>query len=236
MSAVTGKNERQCIVGSPWGESKSDAMDESVALNSYFTLRVHGGGTVYNENGILINAPGYYVGAMLGGIVASTDFNEPLTWKQLRIIQLENEYTRSDHEDLLEKGVCFAYRDEENVIKVLRQLTTFQGNDIIKNEWTLVRGMLMVTKDLRMFMERQGVGKKGKKQTFVSLQQDAINRMKEYVVLGYLAEDPNGEIDSWKLNDFTITADKIYIEWTGLLVAPINFIFIQNNFTVIGVL
>ena len=236
MSSVTGKNERMCIIGGAWGESKADCEIRAVAQNSEFTMNVHPGGKIYNENGALINGHPYYIAAMIGGIVASVDFNEPLTWKPLNIQQLEIEYTRQEYEELLEKGVCPIYKDEQFVIKVMRQFTTCQKNDIIKNEWSLWRGALMVTKDLRMFMEARGVGKKGTKKIYTALKQDCLNRMKRYVVMGWLAEDPANKTPSFQMNDFQIMEDKIYIEWTGLLVSPINFIFLQNNFTVIGTL
>jgi hypothetical protein len=241
MNSMTGKNERQAIGGGAYGESRLDAMNAAISLNSPNFMNVHVNCDAYNSLGQLVHLPSYMIAAMIAGVAAAVDFNEPLTWKILNIITLHSNYTRDEYEELLSKGVCPITIDNDftgsKVIKVMRQLTTFQGDDIIKNEWSLWRGALMVTKDLRQFVENRNrsTGKKGTIRVFNMLKQDANKRMKDYVSNGWLTEDPNGIMKPFVINDFRLEKDRIYIDWTGILVGPINFEFIQNNFTVIGV-
>jgi len=236
MSDITGKNERMCLVGGDWGESNTDCITRVVSYNSAFVMNIYPGGQTLNSMGMIVNVPAYMLAAQVSGAVAALDFNEPLTWKRLKLISLERTHTRAEYENLLEKGICSLFIDSGGNFAIMRQLTTYQGDDIIKNEWSLWRGALMVTKDMREFTENRerSTGRKGTNRVYTALRQDILNRMKSYVIMGWLAESLDGKQPSYQLNNFTITADKIYIDWTGLLVAPINFEFIQNNFTVIG--
>lgn len=233
MSGLDGRNERQAIVGSGTGDTKSVKIAEAANINNY--LVGYAGTEIkrYDKNGTLTEYPGYYYAALLLGMAAGNDVNFAFTNKQLNIVGTKEKYGPSDKEDFIKAGIMIADVSNQGGIRTIRSVTSYQAANKIDNEFSAVRTSLFVIKDHRTYVESL-IGEPGDTTTLESLRNRAENRLDTYVSRGYFAVDPQFG-DAYRNFQFTVTGDVVEITYEGTLVLPINFILVNHNFTIIGV-
>ena len=105
-----------------------------------------------------------------------------------------------------------------------------KSDDIKFNEASAVRQILFMGRDIRTGADNVFIGSKGDPIVYARVRQFLITKLEEYVAAGYLV----GGIGNPAYRDVksVVNADKIYLEWTGNVSLPINFVFITNNFSV----
>jgi hypothetical protein len=227
MSSVTGRKERQFLVGGDWGDTETAAITNAKALNSKYGLYVFNGGTQYNVNGVLTNYNSGFAGCMLAGMKSALAINAPLTFKTLNFISLEAKLKDSSLENLIKDGVApIAYNSNE-IAHCVRQVNTYQTDDLKWNEFSMVTIMNFVSRDLRNFLESRYVGKASTTFSLSALRAQIAGRLNLYVDLGLFISD--GEQAWWGLN-LSINGDTVTVDYDAYITAPINFIFITNHF------
>jgi len=234
MSSVTGKKERQFLVGSAWKSGTVDTMITSatsaaVALNSKFGMYVFNGGTQYDAYGTIQNYGGSYVACMLMGVKMALAINEPLTFKELNLIELEWKLSESQTETLLKNGVATVNYGPNGVPRLVRQFNTYQTNDLKYNEFSAVTEMLFVSRDLREYMEDQFVGRPGVAVTGGVLKGAAESRLATYEDIGVFVKDPNTGQAWWNVV-VSLASDTVYVDYDANITMPVNFIFVTNHF------
>jgi hypothetical protein len=166
MSAVTGRKERQFVLGAPWktgalSTEMSTAVGAAQTLNSKNGLYAFNGGTQRDVNGVIQNYSAAYAGCMLMGIKCALAINQPLTHKKLNFIELEWKLSDSNLESLLKYGVAAINYAPNGVPQLVRQFNTYQTNDLKFNEFSVVTEMFYASRDLREYLEERFVGQPG---------------------------------------------------------------------------
>ena len=228
MSSTSQRKERQPVFGGAWGDSESTAKTNALALNSKVgTLYAHVGGTQYNLAGELTNFSSCYVACMIAGMFAALALNEPLTFKELNLISLEKKLTPNQIDDLIEHGVAPIGFNDDKVPHIIRQITTYQSDDLKYNEFSVVFEMFYVSRDIRSYINRKTTGIPGNI-PLGTVEGLVKNRLTYYAEQGVFTKDDTGKY--WWNVILTLSGDALYVDYDANVTLPINFEFITNHF------
>jgi hypothetical protein len=228
MSAVAGRKERQFLVGSAWGTVVATAKTNAAALNSKWGLQAYNGFTQRDVYGVVQNYDASYAACMLLGMKVASAINGPLTFKTLNVISLEDKLTNAELETLIENGVCPINWNAQGLPVCVRQVNTYQTDDLKWNEFSMVTEMGFCSRDLRAYLESLFIGKAGSSLYGGVLRGAVEAKLAQYTDLGIFTKDSEGT--SWWNVQITIQGDTVYIDYDAYITAPINFIFITNHF------
>jgi hypothetical protein len=224
MSNVINRKERTCILGGPVGMTDNDAITAANGLNNKLV-------SFCCDNPIKINLisgktetlSGAMLGVMLAAMESSMSPNTPLTFKQLNVLGFTKIRNVTNMTNLIKAGLLVCNANPENLSEYIciRALTTFQGNDLINNERSMVREDLFMNRDLRAQF-RPTIGSAGISANAAI--QTLKNRAAEWALNGYIVPSDSNE-NVWDIK-VRIDGDKIYITYSRYLTAPVNFVFI----------
>ena len=229
MSAVTGKKERQFIVGGPWADTVATAKAAAAVINSKYGMYIFNGGTARNNAAVITNFDASYVACMLMGMRCATAINVPLTFKTLNLIDVENKLTDSTLEDLIRNGTAPVNLNSNSLPFFVRQVTTYLTADLKWNEFSMVAEMLFASRDLRTYLEELFIGKPGTSLTGGVIRGAVEARLALYAELGIFIADPATGLSWWNVT-ITISGDTVTVDYDAYLTAPVNFIFVTNHF------
>ena len=224
MSNVTNRKERTAILGGAVGMTDAEALAESIGLNNKLV-------SLCCDNPIAINPitgdketlSGAMLGVLLAAMESSMSPNTPLTFKQLNVLGFSKIRDITNMSTLIQGGIMVCNANPENLTEYIciRALTTYQSDDLINNERSMVREDLFMNRDLRS-KYRSSIGTAG-----VSAN-EAIqilkNTAKEWALNGYIVPSDSNE-NVWDIK-VRINGDKVYITYSRYLTAPVNFVFI----------
>lgn len=228
MSAVTGRKERQFLVGGAWSDTLATALTNSGTLNSKWGLYTFNGFTQYDVNGTIQNYDASYYACLLLGQKVAAAINAPLTFNTLNVIDLEDKLTNAEKEQAIRGGVCVANFNSQGIPICVRQVNSYQTDDLKWNEFSMVTEMGFIGRDLRTYLESLFVGKAGNNLTGGVLRGTVESKLIQYTELGLLTADADGV--SWWNVQITIAGDVVYVDFDAYLTAPVNFIFTTNHF------
>jgi len=234
MSAVTGRKERQFLVGGAVASAViateiSTATAAAAVLNSPYGMYVFNGGTQRDVNGEIQTYAASYAACMLMGMKCSMATNQPLTFKELNFIALEWKLSDSQLETLLKNGVAPLNYSPNGQPRLVRQFNTYQTSDLKYNEFSVVTEMLFVSRDLRVFLENRFIGKPGTAVTGGVLKGAVESRLAIYEDMGLFIRNPSEERAWWGVT-ISMSGDTIYIDYDAYITLPVNFEFITNHF------
>jgi hypothetical protein len=232
MSGIVGRMERQFIVGSTWGDSYATKAAQAAALNNTLGSFVSVGTTRYDINGVVQNYDGFYTAAMLLGMTAGSPITTPLTNKTLNILGTEIGLSTADKTNHITAGMIAVAKSDVGGFRVVRGVTTYQGQNKIFNEFSAMRTALFVTVDHRNWVE-SAIGIAGSTSALENIKNRAQGRLEYYVENGYLVVDPAFG-NAYRNFTFTVIGDTVQISYEGTLVLPVNFILTVHNFVFIG--
>lgn len=234
MSRVTGRRERQFLVGSPYKTGQlstemDNAVDAAIASNSKNGMYVFNGGRQRDANGVIQNYGGAYAACMLMGAKCALAINQPLTFKTLNFIDLEWKLNDTNLENLLKNGVAAVNYNANGTPHLVRQLNTYQTNDLKFNEFSVVTEMFFASRDLRRSLEQQFVGKPGTAVTGGVLRGAVEARLAVYEDLGIFIRNPETGTSWWNVQ-ITVNADQVFVDYDAYVTLPINFQFVTQHF------
>lgn len=234
MSAVTGRKERQFLVGGEVGTGTkatdtAAAISAAQTLNSFNGLYAFNGGTQRDVNGVIQSYGAGYAACMMMGQKVSLAINQPLTFKELNFIELEYKLTDSDLENLLKNGVAAINYAPNGQPRTVRQFNTYQSNDLKYNEFSVVTEMFFASRDLRIYLEDLFIGQPGTAITGGVLRGAVEGRLAEYTNLGIFITNPEEQRAWWNVV-ISINGDAVYIDYDAYITLPVNFEFITNHF------
>jgi hypothetical protein len=227
MSSVTKRKERQFLLGATWGEVAAASITNAQALNSFHGLYVVNGGTARNISGVITNFDASYVGCMLMGMKCAGAINMPLTAKELNLISLEAALPDSTVENLLANGCCVINYDGNRIPAVVRQLNTYQTDDLKYNEFSMVTEMFFASRDLRKQLQDLFTGNPMIRTTLGVLSGAVKDKLQQYVDLGiFVADSLNRTF--WNVI-VSVKGDTVTVDYDANITAPINFIFVTAH-------
>lgn len=227
MNSVTGKSERQAIVGGASGETVAQAIARAQAINSAAVCLAYPEFQDWNaaESEVIWWAPAYYACKLIG-LATCLALNEPLTNKQLSVLGVKSIKT-TDLEKLIQGGVCAAYKNPLGQFVNLRQMTTYQGDLFQKNEFSMMREALYISRDLRNTLEQSFIGRAMTNSLLTDVDATVNLKLAQYAALGLFNGDPMYWGYLRKVN-----GDQIVVEFNCYLTPPTNFIFITSHMAV----
>jgi hypothetical protein len=227
MSAVTGRKERQGFYGGLWGDSVATATAQAKVLNSSNgSIYAYNGGTQYDVNGNIVQYGASYAACMMMGMACAAAINMPLTFKTMNFISLEHKLSISTMETLIQNGVAPINYSPSGVPRIVRQVTTSQGSDLKYCEFSIVREMFFVSRDLRNYLEDIYAGQPGNVNLDV-IKGVVAARLQDYVTAGVFTVGNEGAF--WAII-ILMSGDQIKVDYDANLTSPINFMFITNHF------
>ena len=231
MSAVAGKRERQFAVGGLGTEAVSALISAAQTLNSKYGmyLATKDRFTQFDVNGVLTTYATSYAACMEVGMKAAAAINEPLTFKTLNMIALGSKFRESELEQLIEFGVAPINYNTNNIPHLVRQVNTYQTDDLKWNEFSMVVEMLFASRDLRSYLESTFTGKPYISNMGGVVKGAVISKLEQYVDLGVFVREPATGIAYWNIV-ITVSGDKVTIDYDAYVTAPINFQFVTNHF------
>jgi hypothetical protein len=224
MSNVQNRKERTAILGGPIGETIDDAISFAKSLNNklvsycYPAIRATSPLTGQPED-----LPASYFACKLLGMEASMAVNEPLTWKNVSVLQFLTKLKISEMERLIIGGVLCGGTTDDNRLAVIRAMTTHQGAQLQLVERSMVREDLYMNRDLRNIYSR-GVGRPGGGIGKSTIEQTLLDAARAWLGLGLITPTDEGK-NVWGIA-IKISGDKIWISFSRNLTAPQNFFFI----------
>ena len=228
MCSTTNRKERTCIIGGAIGESDADAIQKAIGFNSSVVSYVTDSAVVNSPiTGEKETVPGSVVAVMLAGMEASMSANMPLTNKSLNVLGFTKHRTVTNMESLIKKGVLVCNYDPEDITRMvcIRALTTYQEDDLIFNERSMVREAFLMNRELRN-RYKPVIGQPGTFSTS-NIAQTLLDIAKEWAQKGYIIPSDSNQ-NVWDIR-VDIDGDKIYITYSRYLTSPTNFVFITAN-------
>jgi hypothetical protein len=227
MSGVGKRKERQFVVGAPWGEATATSIAAAQALNSYYGMYVVNGGKQRDINGTIQNWGASYIACMLMAMKCAGSINMPLTSKTLNLISLENPLSDSVVESLLAAGCCVINYNDNRLPAVVRQLNTYQTDDLKYNEFSMVTEMFYASRDLRTQLQNLFIGNPMVRTTKGVLLGAVKDKLQQYVDMGIFTMDSQDRT-FWNVIVTTV-GDTVYVDYDANITAPINFIFVTAH-------
>lgn len=224
MSDVIHRKERTAILGGSISMTDEAAIEEALGLNNKLV-------SFCCDNPIKVNMitgktetlSGAMLGVMLAAMESAMSPNTPLTFKTLNVLGFAKIRTIANITALIKAGIMVCNANPENLSEYIciRALTTFQGDDLINNERSMVREDLFMNRDLRaQFRPIIGTAGVSVNEAISTLK----NRAKEWALNGYIVPTDSNE-NVWDIK-VRIDGDKVYITYSRYLTAPVNFVFI----------
>jgi len=224
MNSTENRRERTAFLGAPIGETDDEAIANAVAFNSKYISYVIDSAIAANPiTGKTETITGAMVGVMLAGIESAMSVNEPLTNKALKVLGFSKTRNVTGLEKLIKKGIITCNPSPQNMTDYvcIRAVTTYQGNDLIPCERSMVREDLFMNKDFRAKFD-SGIGRPAltSPATVIRTLRDAAA---EWASRGYIVPNDSNE-NVWNIR-ISESGDKYLITYSRYLTAPTNFIF-----------
>ena len=224
MSDVIHRKERTAILGGAVNMTDEAAIAEALGLNNKLISFCCDNPIKINLiNGKTETLSGAMLGVMLAAMESAMSPNTPLTFKVLNVLGFAKTRTITNITNLIKAGIMVCNSNPENLSEYIciRALTTFQGDDLINNERSMVREDLFMNRDLRAQF-KPVIGTAGI--TTNAAIKTLTERAKEWALNGYIVPTDSNE-NVWDIK-VRIDGDKIYITYSRYLTAPVNFVFI----------
>lgn len=223
MSSVNKKKERTCWLGAPTGTSIANAVTIAKNLNSEFCSFVATGANANNPiTGTAEDISPGLLACKCAGIEAAIGVSVPLTNKEISVNSFDARYTQKEMETMIQGGVVPFAENEEGDLVCIRSMTTYQGDNLILNERSMIRSVLYMDRDLRQaFFSRIGTNDEPAESSIIQTLND---KAKEWYASNLVTKSDSGELI--RNAKVTFDADKTYLTFDRYIRCPNNFVFV----------
>lgn len=225
MSTTENRKERTFWLGGTLNETDDAAIAKAVGFNNRLGSYVTDCAITNNPlTGAKETINGAMVSCMLAGMESAMAINTPLTNKTMKVLGFVKKRTLTNMEKLIKAGVCVCNASPDDVSNyvVIRALTTYQSDDLINNERSMVREDLYMNRDLRnRYAKSVGTAERPVPALILTTLNQAA---KDWNAAGYIVPSDANE-NVWN-KSVKIIGDKVYVTYSRFLTAPTNFVFI----------
>lgn len=234
MSSVEGRKERMALVGGAIGETIEATIARARNLASDLVSLAYPAFTAYNpiypSQGLKECSSAMFACRLLG-MEVSLAVNEPLTNKEVSVLGWEKSLTKGEIETLIEAGVVVGAKSDDGRLKIIRNVTTWQGSELQRCERSMVREAQYMARDFRASLNG-GIGRPSNLINASTVASILGAKAIEWYNKGYIVKGSTTPL-VWGLN-LIEDGDAIFIEYHSYLTAPRNYIFGTANLHVLS--
>lgn len=226
MSSTENRKERTCVLGGKLNETVEQAVTKAAGFNSKYVSYVCDTTIAADPlTGKSVTITPAYLACKIAGMESGMAVNTALTNKAVSVLGFVEKRTRTEYEKMIRGGIMPCGENEEGNLVVIRAMTTFQSDDLMSCERSMVREDLFMNRDLR---QRFNAGIGGTGDVAPSTVIDELREAaKVWAEQGYIIPDDQGR-NVWNIH-VTVNGDKTYLEFDRYLAAPRNFVFATAN-------
>lgn len=239
MSSIENKRNRSGGSGAAAAATLATRLNETKVLNSArfeYHMTPFKRADITNDN-VLTSFEAFYGAALTAGIRFGNDVTISAVFKTLNVLALDETYDTPTKKQIIAAGGSL-FDTEERGFVVRHNLSTYQGQNLILNLPSMLRTADAITLDSQV-----------KIQTRLAAQTTAANSlivadMKNYLLTnllpGYrddqhwITNDPITGEPAFSDVEFTLEGDAFYFSFTGIIPAPMHFVFVKQKFVVPG--
>lgn len=239
MSKIENKRNRSAGSGSAAGNNITTKISEAKALNSArfeYHFTPFSRYDAINDNAVTEFAP-FFGAALTAGIRFGNDVTISSTFKLINVLKLGESYSDPQAKQIIGSGGTL-FDSEERGFVVKHNVTTFQGSNLILNLPSMLRTADAITLDSQAVITQRIADLKKAPNALV------IETLKNFLItnllpkyrdeIGWLTDDPiNGE-PAFKDVEFALYGDRFDFSFTGIIPAPLHFVFIKQKFVITG--
>lgn len=239
MSGIKEKRNRSGGSGATAGTSLSTKYSESKSINSarfeycYTPFRR---ADIVNNN-IIKSFDPFYGAALTAGIRFGNDVTISAVYKSVNVLALDESYDTPTKDKIIESGGTL-FDSEEGAFIVRHNVSTYQGTNLILNLPSMLRTCDAITLDSQARIRSR-----------LAAQTTAANALIVTDMINFLLTNllPDYRDDKkWLTNDiitgepafsdveFRLEGDTFYFSFTGIVPAPMHFVFVKQKFYVPG--
>lgn len=226
MSSTENRKERTCIIGGAKNETVDQALEKAAGYNSKLVSYVCDTAIAADPfTGKSVTISPALLACKIAGMEAGAAVNTPLTNKTLSVLGFVAKHRKTELETMIRGGIMPCSENEEGNLVVIRAMTTYQSDDLMSCERSMVREDLYMNRDLRQKFSPM-IGSVGElAPSFIAdVLKDAA---KNWAEQGYIVPTEEGK-NVWNVH-VTVNGDKVYLTYDRYLAAPRNFVFITSN-------
>lgn len=241
-SSTAGKRERQAYIGMgapnasvPGGgtvsATKAQILAQAGLINDFNTCLVAQYPSRNDVNSNLKSYPAYMQAVIAAGMRAGSDLAEPLTWKYMSVLGLDQDASWSpevDFSDMILGGVMIAEQVPNKGFRWVKGITTYtQADNDAYTEESVVAAWKAVAYGLRTFLEDLFIGTKLTPSDTTAIKTQAESKLSQYRKAGVIVDSnlPDGStLLAFRKLSVSGTRDSVSVSVTISPVSGINFI------------
>lgn len=237
MSGIEGRSEREGSCGAGLSLSKSDIQTKAKSINNDLITYIGTRAKRIDADGITRTKAGYQSAAKIFSMMAGNGVNFPVTMKELDWDGLYDSYTSTEKDDMIKARVTIIATNKNGGHEIVRALTTYQGDDAIRQSPVAMRISLFVTKDSRTQIQNFMKTLTTTFDASIITQLDSkltSEILPSYVSAKYLTPDPDKGRAAFSDFQSDVVGDTYTYSFIGIIPLEFLFAFGTYNFTIIG--
>lgn len=239
MSKITAKRNRSAGFGAVSGLTQTARKVESKAVNSArseYWMTEFSRPDSQNDNITKLFAP--FFGAALGaGIRFGNHETISATFKDVNATAVSETLNQVEADSIINAGGSYLQREERGIV-VGHNVTTFQGQNLILNLPSMLRTADAITLDSQAKIKLRIAG------LLKAPSASVIKNMQNFLltvllpgyrdVKGWLTDDLISGDPAFSDIEFKLSGDRFDFSFTGIIPAPLHFVFIKQKFIITG--
>lgn len=239
MSGIKEKRNRAASGGAALGKDLATRIAESRAMNSarfeYHYTPIYRADVV--NNGEVKQFAPFFGAALTAGIRYANNVTMSATFKSVNVLGVAEKYDTPTKEKIISAGGTL-FGVEENGVVVIHNVTTYQGQNLILNLPSMLRTCDAITLDSQARIQARLAAQMTAADALI------INDMKNFLTTNllpdyrdskkWLTDDPINGDKAFSDVEFRLEGDAFYFTFTGIVPAPMHFVFVKQKFVVPG--
>lgn len=222
MSTVSKKRERTCWLGTAKGVDIDSALTLARTYNSELASLVATSAVANNPfTGASEEISPALLACKCAGIEGAIAVSMPLTNKTIKVSSFGVKYKDSELNKMIAGGLVTFGENDDGELVCIRNITTYQGDNLIMNERSMIRSVLYMDRDLRKSFGRTTGSNEEPSES--SVIQTLENKCKQWYADDLITKNGANLFENAKVR---FDGDKTYLTFDRYIRAPKNFTFI----------
>jgi phage tail sheath gpL-like len=226
MSGIVARRERRAFYGHATGLTSEAVIALQATLSTELGTMASPSVYYYDSTGALVLKPSYYLASAYAGLWASKEPQDPITYDYVKFPKLEKTYTGDEIIQLLGGHIAPVEVVRNKGFRIVQGITLSADEDLTKAELSVSTLKVVMSRNMRDYMEEKYVGKAGVKGIEVTIYNDAVTMIERYM-------NEQKWISDYVKESVVVRKDgtAFWIDWEGKPTLPINNFLITSHFT-----